>query len=108
MEGDVLDELTEVIVAGDEIGFAIHLDQDADLPTHVDVGSDDAFFGFASSFLGGGKVEFFAEDFFAFFEVAFGFFEGAFAVHHARIGFFAEQFDVLGVYAESFCHKGIG
>jgi hypothetical protein len=43
LEAEVLNEGFEAIVAADEIGFAINLDEDADFSTDVDVASDDAF-----------------------------------------------------------------
>src|SRR5919198_3806783 len=42
-------ELLELVAAGDEVGLALHLDQDAHLAGGVDVGGDDALGGGASA-----------------------------------------------------------
>ena len=43
----------EVVVAGDEVGLAVDLDEHADLAVGVDVGCDDALGGLALAALGG-------------------------------------------------------
>ena len=92
----VLNEGAEALVAGDEVGFAIDFDQHADLVADVNVGADDAFLGFATGLLRRGGCAFFAEDRFGGGEVALGFDERLFAIHHARVGFFAELLDEFG------------
>ena len=42
MDRDVVRELAEVVVEGDEVGLAVDLEEDADLAAGVDVGLDEA------------------------------------------------------------------
>ena len=62
----------------------------------MDVGGDGAFFRGAVGFLTGAGDAFFAKVVFGGGEVATGFGEGFFAIHHSRVGFFAEFFDESG------------
>ena len=80
-------------------------DEHAHLALQVDVGSHDAFLGGATPFAFGFGDAFFAQDRFGGFEVAVGFGQGAFAVHHARVGFVAQGFDELGI---NFGHRRKG
>ena len=96
VKGDVLHEVAEVVVLGDKVGFAVDLDEDADLALHVNVGGDRSFFGGAVGFLAGAGDAFFTKEFFGGGEVPTGFGEGFFAIHHSRVGFFAEFFDECG------------
>jgi len=89
LEGDVLNELAEVVGAGDEVGLAVDLDDGAEAAVVVEVGVDEALGGGAFGALGGGGVAFLAEDAFGLLEVAVGLFEGGLAVQHAGAGEFA-------------------
>ena len=53
MQRDVPGEGDEVLVAGDEVGVAVDLDEDADLAVGVDVGLHGALGGLAAAELGG-------------------------------------------------------
>ena len=90
--------------ARDEIRLAVHLHQHAHLALQVDVRGHDAFLGSARAFAFGLGDALLAQDRLGFFEVAAGFGQGAFAVHHARVGFVAQGLDELGT---NFAH-GIG
>ncbi len=87
---DVLHECAEIFVLGDEIGLAIHFHQHADFSLQMNVGSDDSFLRRARRFLARAGDAFCAQDRFRFFQVAARFGQRAFAIHHARVGFFAE------------------
>ena len=54
---------------------------------------DGAFLGFAVGALAAGGDAFFAEKLLGCGEIATGFGEGFFTIHHSRVGFFAEFFD---------------
>ena len=97
MHGDVLEQLLEVVGAGDEVGLAVELEEDADLAAGVDVGSDCALVGGAGGLLGGRGHAALAEDDEGLFHVALGFLEGLEAVAHGGAGLFAEFLDELGV-----------
>ena len=62
MHGDVLEELLEILGAGDEVGLAVDLDEDADFAAGVDVLADRAFVGGAGGFLLGGGHAALAQD----------------------------------------------
>ena len=97
VQRDVFHERAEVFVLCDEIGFAIHFHQDADFTLQMNVGSDDAFLGRARRFLARAGDAFRAQDRFRLFQVAIGFRERTFAVHHTGVGFFAELLNELGI-----------
>src|ERR1700761_2716442 len=56
VQGDLVGEDLEVLVAGDEVGLALDLDHRADAVVGVDVGGDHALFGAAAFALGGGGL----------------------------------------------------
>ena len=91
--GDVADEGLEVFVFGNEVGFAVHFEQDAGSGVGVDAGGDDAFVGGAVGHCRGLGDAALAEQLDGGFDVAVGFGEDFFAVHHAGVGFVAEFFD---------------
>ena len=119
MHGDVAEQLLEVRGAGDEVGLAVELEQDADLAAGVDVGSDCALVGGAGGLLGGRCHAALAEDDEGFFHVALGFLQGLEAVAHGGAGLFAEFFDEfcvdlyggfrhVGFLVCGFCERGAG
>ncbi len=93
VHGDVAEQLLEVVGAGDEVGLAVELEEDADLSAGVDVGSDCALIGGAGGLLGSRGHAALAEDDEGVFHVAFGFLEGLEAVAHGGAGLFAEFLD---------------
>ena len=93
VESDVFDEIAEDFVFGNEVGFAIDFDEDADFAGEVDVGSNGAFLRFARGLLACAGDAFLAEKILGGGEIATGFGEGFFTIHHPRVGFFAEFFD---------------
>ena len=52
LDGQVLDELLELLVAGDEVGLAVDLDERAEPAARVDVAADQALAGVAAGLLG--------------------------------------------------------
>src|SRR5262249_40162705 len=92
VHGDVTDELAELLGARHEVGFAIHLEEHADLSFAMDVGSDRAFFRRAAGLLRGRGDALLAKVLDGLFEVARGFHERLLAVHHAGAGFLPELF----------------
>ena len=52
LDGQVLDELLELLVAGDEVRLAVDLDERAEPAARVDVGADQALAGVAAGLLG--------------------------------------------------------
>ena len=90
---DAANESLEVIVLGNEVGLAVDFEQEAGFAASRDACGDGAFVGFAVSFFGSFGNAFFAQQGDGGIDVAIGFFERAFAVHHARVGFVAEFFN---------------
>ena len=93
MKGDVLDELAKDVVLGDEIGFAVDFNQDADLALQMNIGGDDALPGHARRLLAGAGDAFLAEEFLGLDHVAARLIECPLAIHHSRVGLFAKFFD---------------
>ncbi len=91
--GEFIAEGAEGFVLGNEIGFAIHFQQDAGLGAREDVLRDDAFVGGAVRFLGGAGDTFFAENVHGGIHVAGGFSQCLFAIHQACAGHLAEFAD---------------
>src|SRR6185437_13429848 len=52
MHGDIAEQLLEVIGAGDEVGLAVELDEDADLTASMNVGAHSSLIGGAGGLLG--------------------------------------------------------
>ena len=92
---DRLRELTELRVAGDEVGLARQLDERADAATTVDVRLDDAFLGLAVAALRGGREPLLLEDVLRLLEVARRRLERFLAVHHAGAGLRPKALDVV-------------
>ena len=86
----VVAKRAEQFVARHKIRLAVHFHQHAEFSVGRDVLGDGAFLGLARGFHGGGRLAFFAQDVHGGVEVAFGFDERLFAIHHARAGHFAE------------------
>ena len=93
MKRDVLHESAEAFVLGHEIGFAIHLDENADFALKMNVGGDDAFLGRAGRLFARAGDPFGAQERFGFVEIASGLGQGAFAIHEAGVGLLAKLFD---------------
>ena len=93
VHGDVAEQLLEVRGAGDEVGLAVELDEDADLSAGVDVGSDRALVGGARGLLGSRCHAALAEDDERLLHVALGLLQRLQAVAHGGAGLFAEFLD---------------
>src|SRR4051795_8081809 len=96
VQRDVARERDEVVVAGDEVGVAVDLDQHADLAVAVDVGRDRALGGLAVADLQRLVAEANAQQLDGGVEVAAGLGQGVLAVHHAGAGGLPELGDLLG------------
>ncbi len=93
---DVPGERDEVVVAGDEVGVAVDLDQDADLAGRVDVGLHGALGGLAVGELAELLAHLDLQRLEGLLLVAVGLGQGVLAVHHPRAGLLAQRGDVLG------------
>src|SRR5690606_30327670 len=94
--GDLVGESGEVLVARDEVGLGVDLDDHAEGLVVSRGGGDDALGGLAVGALVGDLLTLLAEDLDGGVEVAVGFGEGLLAVHHPDAGAVAEALDVLG------------
>ena len=92
---DLLDERGELIRARDEVRFAVHLDEHADLAAHVDVAADRALAGRAAGLLRRRGETPLAQEGRGGLDVAIGFGEGGFAFHEAGAGEIAQLLDEL-------------
>src|SRR4051812_48093537 len=81
VDRDLVRELLELVATGDEVGLALHLDQDADSPGRVDVGGHDALARGPSAALRRGRLALYAQDLDRPVEVAIGIGERRLAVH---------------------------
>src|SRR3954468_361121 len=95
VERDVAGEGREVVVARDEVGVAVDLDERADLAVGVDVGLHGALGGLAPGELGGAGDALLAQPRDRGVDVAAGLGQGLLAVHHPRAGQVAQGLDVL-------------
>src|SRR5258706_4525938 len=86
VQRDVLGEGDEVLVARDEVGVAVDLDEHADLAVGMDVGLDGPLAGLAARELAELVAHLDPEDLDGLVHVAAGLFQCPFAVHHARAG----------------------
>jgi hypothetical protein len=102
VHGDVVDQFLEVFGARHEIAFAVDLDQHANLAAGVNVVAHGTFAGDARRFLGCDRNALFSQHDDRLLQVAFGFGQGLFAIHHRCSGFFAELF-YLG--SRNICHS---
>ena len=91
--GDHLDQALEQVVAGDEVGLGVDLDDDA--LGALDRDADQTFGGDAVGFLGGLGQALLAQPIDRGIDVARGFAERGLAIHHARAGHFAQVLDHL-------------
>src|SRR5687768_16795905 len=83
LDREVADELLELVGAGDEVGLAVDLDQDADPAARVDVARDEAVLGVPIGPLGGGRQAAIPEDGDGLLDVAVGLDERLLAVHES-------------------------
>ncbi len=95
-------QLFEVFGARHEIAFAIDLDQHADLAAGMNVVANRTFAGHARRLLGRDRNTLLAQHDDRLLQVAFGFGQGLFAIHHRRSGFFAELFYLC---SRNICHS---
>ena len=86
--GDVADELLELLVLGDEVGFRIDLDQRA--LGAFDGDPDEALGGGAAGLLGGGRQALGAKPVDRGFHVALVLGQRLLAIHHAGAGALAQ------------------
>src|SRR5436309_3193099 len=101
LQRQLLRQLAEVAALGDKVGFAVDLDEHAQLRGvvgggRVEVGLDDALPGHAVSALGGLGDALLAEDGERLVEVPAGLLESVLAVHHPRARHLPELADELG------------
>ncbi len=91
---DAAHQSLEVVVAGDEIGFRVHFDDDAEIG--LDGDADEAVGGDAAALLGRLGEALLAQPIDGRFDVACGFAQRVLAVHHARAGLLAQVFHQRG------------
>src|SRR5690625_1557953 len=96
----VLRELLEYFVAGNEVRFAVQLHHRGDLAVVVQVHADEAFGGFTVRFVGGAGDAAFTQQGGGLVDVAFRFGQRVLDVHHSGAGQRAELFDAFHGY----CH----
>ena len=94
VQGDLVGEDLEVLVAGDEVGLALDFDHRPDLVVGVDVGGDDALLGAAPFALGGRGLPLDPQQLDRALGVALGLGQGGFAVHHRGPGAVPERLHV--------------
>src|SRR5580692_105356 len=92
---DVAGKLCKLRISCDEIGFAIHLDQHADLAAGVDVTRDEPFIGLALGFLCRLRRAALEQERFRAFDVAGGVEQRFAAIHHRRARLFTQRFDLF-------------
>ena len=83
----------EVVVLGNEIGFAVHFDDRTELAVGRDADADHAFGGNAGGRLGGLVAQLDAQDLFSLGHVASRFGQRLLAFHHRRVGLLAQFLD---------------
>src|SRR3954447_17315042 len=93
---DLARERLELLVARDEVGVAVDLDEHADLAVGVDVGRDGALGGLAAAELERLVAQAHAQVLDGGVDVAVVFLERLLALHHARARTVAEFLDLLG------------
>src|SRR5579872_1391711 len=94
----------ELLVLGDEIGLAAQLDERAELAALVDVMADEALVHRTLGLLRGYLLASLGQQFLGFFDVAGALAERTPAVHDARVGRFAQRFDIAGAGGIFFHH----
>ena len=95
LDGEVADELLELVGASDEVGLAVDLDEHADAAARVDVARDEALAGVAARLLGRGGQALLAQQRDGLVEVAVGLGQRVLAVHEAGAGPLAQFLDQL-------------
>src|SRR5579875_264719 len=98
VQGQVAGELDEPLVAGDEVGLAVDLDQHADLVAGVDVALHDPLAGLGPGALGRLRLSPGAQDVDRALEVARRLAERLAAGENRRSRALAQRLDVLGSY----------
>ena len=91
--GNFLHKLGEDVVLGDEVRLAVDFGDHADPARSLDRGHNDAFLGGASGFFAGAGDTLLAKEGLGFLKIPTCFGKGFLAVHHPRVGFFAERLD---------------
>ena len=97
VEGDVARERDEVVVAGDEVGVAVDLDEHAGLAVRVDVGLHGALGGLAAAHLEGLVAEADAQQLDGGVDVAAGLGQRRLAIHHPGARLVAQLLDLRAV-----------
>src|SRR5918994_535943 len=105
VDGDLTGERLELLVARDEVGFALDLDQRPLCRRAVDVGRHDSLAGSAPASLGGRSRPLLAQDLDCLVDVAAGLDQGLLAVHHRRAGLLAQRLDVGGARSRLLDHQ---
>ena len=95
LQAHVAAERLELLVAGDEVRLAIHLEEHADLAADVDVAFDQAFLRGAGGKLVDLAAQLLAQERDRLLRVAVGLGESLFAVEQAGAGLFAQVADHL-------------
>ena len=90
VHGQAPDQPLEVLAAGGEVSLAVDLDQDADLPTGVDVRADLPLARSPIGLLGGRGGALLAQQLLRLGDVSVRLFEGGLALHHPDSGLLAE------------------
>ena len=95
MHGDVAHQLLERVGAGDEVGLAVDLDEDADLAAAVNVGADRPLGGDAPGLLGGRGEPLLAQVVDGALHLPLALGERLLAIHHPSAGALTELLDHL-------------
>ena len=80
---DVFHQLLKLLIARDEVGFAIHFKQDANSAAGVDVRGDEPLTCISAGLLRGGGKASLAKGQYGLLYIATSLFERALAVHHS-------------------------
>src|SRR5712672_2201287 len=88
--GDVVGKGAEHVVASNKVSLRVDLDEDAEASARGDILGNGAFAGFAAAFGGGSGGALLPENVHGGGHVAIGFGKRLFAIHHSRIGKFAQ------------------
>ena len=95
MHGDVVHHFLEVFRTRHKVALAVDFEQDSDFASSMNVAGDRSFASHTGSLLGGDRHATLAEQDHCLFQIAFGFSQRLFAVHHWRSGFFPELFHLI-------------